>query len=76
MEFDDTTTGQALKDLRGVLVQMFRELFEKGLQDFQEGDKAMIYLNQSQLYQSIIFQPWLLGDMNPEVIMEAVENDL
>ena len=36
MEFNDVANGQAMKDLRDELEQMFRELLERGLEEFQE----------------------------------------
>ena len=44
--------------------------------EFQPGSLARMYINAPALHNAIVVPPRPLGEMNPDVIMDAVENVL
>ena len=55
---------------------MFDEVLQMGRRDFQDCSLARMYINAPALHNAIIVPPRPLGDMNPDIIMDAVENVL
>ena len=77
VKFDDTHQGKEIKDLKVELHQAFKDLLEQGMQDFaKEEAVGRVHINHPDLHKPIIVPPQPLEKLNPEAVMDAVQNVL
>ena len=76
VDFNGNLDSRPLKDSRAELGDMFSEFLQRRMGNFQEGDLARLYVIQPQVSKLIIDTPQPIDEMNPELIMEAVESVL
>ena len=76
VSFNEVWQGKPLGDLKAELADMFGDLLQIGFEDFEEGDIGRVYINHPALEKPAVIPPRPLNEINPEIIMDAVENVL
>ena len=74
VKFEDTWHGKQVKNIENELHQMFKDILDEGLQDFDSQDIARVFINHPKLQQAIILKPQSLGNLTPTTIMDAAQN--
>ena len=74
VKFEDTWHGKQVKNVENELHQMFQDILDEGLQDFDSQDIARVFINHPKLQHAIIVKPQSLGNLTPTTIMDAVQN--
>ena len=76
VSFNEIWQGKPLANLKGELADMFGDLLQRGFEDFEEEDIGRVYINHPALEKPVVIPPRPLNEINPEIIMDAVENVL
>lgn len=76
VRFHEDWLDKSIKSLENELKEIMKDLVEEAREDYQEVDMARVHVDHPNLNHAIVVPPRRLGDLNPEVIMEAIENVL